>query len=80
MVSVDNISDNKDRSAKPDQLTEKDPFFNAFKEINDQKDLEILLTDDNKKRKSSCVGEENLETGDGVVKVKKYALKKPKKN
>ena len=79
-MSVDNFSDNKDHSAKPDQLTEKDPIFDAFKEINDQKDLEILLTDNNKKRKSSCVREENLETGDRVVKVKKYALKKPKKN
>ena len=79
LISVDNILDNKDRSAKPDKLSEVDPILDALKDANDQTDLEILLSDDSKKRKSSCVGEENLETGDGVVQVKQYALKKPKK-
>ena len=52
----------------------------AFREINYQNHLEILLTDENKKRKSSCVSEEYLDTTDGVVKVKEYAWKKaPKK-
>ena len=79
MISVDNILDNKNRSAKPDKLSEVDPILDAFKDVNNQTDLEILLSDDNKKRKSSCVGEENLDTNDGVVKVKEYALKRPKK-
>ena len=76
---MDNISDNKDRSAKLDKLSEKDPILDAFKEINNKTDLEILLTDDNKKRKSSCVSEENMDISEGVVKVKEYALKKEKK-
>ena len=79
LLSVDNILDNKTRSAKPDKLSEKDPILDAFKELNDKMDMDILLSDDNKKRKSSCVGEEHLDTNDGVVKVKEYALKKPKK-
>ena len=80
LISVDNILDNKNRSAKPDKLSEVDPILDAFKSVNDQTDLELLLSDDSKKRKSSCVGEENLDTNDGVVKVKEYALKRPKKN
>ena len=79
MLSTDNILDDKNRSAKPDKLLEKDPIFDAFKEINDETDMDILLTDDKKKRKYGCAGEENLDTNDGVVKVKEYALKKPKK-
>ena len=79
LLSTDNILDNKNQSAKPDKLLEKDPILDAFKDVNDQTDLQILLSDDNKKRKYSCVGEENLDTNDGVVKVKEYALKKPKK-
>ena len=79
LISVDNILDNKHRSAKPDKLSEVDPILDALKDANDKTDLEILLSDDNKKRKSSCVGEEQLDTNDGVVKVKEYALKKPKK-
>ena len=38
----------------------KDPILDAFKDANDKTDLEILLSDDNKKRKSSCVGEEQF--------------------
>ena len=79
LISVDNILDNKNRSAKPDKLSEVDPILDAFKDVNDQTDLQILLSDDNKKRKSSCVGKEHLDTNDGVVKVKEYTLKKPKK-
>ena len=79
LVSTDNILDNKNWSAKPDKLSEKDPILDAFKDINNQTDLEILLSDDSKKRKSSCVGEENLDINDSVVNVKEYALKRTKK-
>ena len=68
---------NRTRNAKPKNLKEKDPILDALKKAEDKVDLEILLdpSDDDKKNKSIAV-EENISTGDGVVNVKSYGLKR----
>ena len=83
--SLDDILSNKRKShsAAPKKLQETDPILDAFKEIDNKEDLDILMQpnsdEERKKRKSSCVSKEDLDTASGTVQVKEYALKRRKK-
>ena len=59
------------------KLKEKDPILEAFCNVQNQEELEILLADYNtKKLKSSKVSETEIETQNGTVNVKEYGLLK----
>ena len=83
--TLDDILSNKrkTRNAAPRKLKETDPILDAFKEIDNKEDLDILMQpnsdDERKNRKSSCVSKEDLDTESGTVQVKEYALKRRKK-
>ena len=42
---------NKKHDAKPTELKEEDPILDAFKQVNNQEDLAILLKADSKNEK-----------------------------
>ena len=70
-------TENKDQQARPHELKEKDPILEAFRNVQSQEELEILLADYNtKKLKSSKVSETEIETQNGTVNVKEYSLLK----
>ena len=62
-MEVTETEPNKDRKARPSELKEKDPILEAFRNLQNQEELEILLADYNKKKlKSSKVSETEIET------------------
>ena len=69
--------ENKDRKAKPGELKEKDPILEAFRNVQSQEDLEILLADYNQKTLgTSKVSETDIKTQNRTVNVKQYGLLK----
>ena len=68
-------TEKKDRKAKPGELKEKDPILEAFRNVQSQEDLDILLADYNKKKLgTSKVSETEIKTQNGTVNVKQYGL------
>ena len=68
---------NKQRKAKPSELKEKYPILEAFRNVQNQEELEILLVDYKKKKLgSSKVSETEIQTQNGTVNVKQYGLLK----
>ena len=69
--------------AAPTKLTKADPIVDAFKAIANREDLEVSFKPDSdeehKNKKSSCVSKEELDTPEGTVQVKQYALKRRQK-
>ena len=76
-TDMEQNKETKDRKAKPGELKEKDPILEAFRNVQSQEDLEILLADYNKKKLgTSKVSETEIKTQNGSVNVKEYGLLK----
>ena len=59
------------------ELKEQDPILEAFRNVQSQVDLEILLADYNKKKlATSNVSDTDIKTQNGTVNVKQYSLLK----
>ena len=74
------LSKNCRCGAKPKNLKEQDPILDAFKDVQNEEDLKMLLepSDDENNKKSIAV-EETIDTNDGAMVVKSYGLKRNNK-
>ena len=74
------LSKNHRRGAKPKNLKEQDPILDAFKDVQNEEDLKMLLEpSDDKNNKKSIAVEETIDTNDGAMVVKSYGLKRNNK-
>ena len=71
---------NRRCGAKPKNLKEQDPILDAFKDVQNEEDLKMLLepSDDENNKKSIAV-EETIDTNNGAMVVKSYGLKRNNK-